>query len=148
MTTLPLWIGLYEIGTLKYVDVKTEDLKKIRFGTKRFNPYDPHGICKSHCAKVYYPWIHGVSHWSEEDPWRCCYNFSRLNESINMAIEWKAPLQAVALEEETIIAIMSSKPIHDKSKRNISKNVEANQRYKFKRDPLFERVDLEIDAKR
>jgi len=47
---------------LKDVDAEVEDLKKIEIGTKSFNPYDPHYICKNHCVKVYYPWIHGACH--------------------------------------------------------------------------------------
>ena len=35
--TLPLWIGLYEIYTLKDADVEAEDLKKFGFDTKSFN---------------------------------------------------------------------------------------------------------------
>jgi len=66
--TLSFWIGFYETHTLKDVDVEAKELKKFLFGTKSFNLYYPHCICKSHCAKVYYPSIHGACHWSEEDP--------------------------------------------------------------------------------
>lgn len=66
--TIPLWIGLYEIRILEDAYVETEDLKKFGFGTKNFNLYDPHYICKNHYAKVYYPWIHEACHWPEEDP--------------------------------------------------------------------------------
>jgi len=90
--SLLLWIGLYEIQSLKDADAEAKDIKKFEFFTKIFNPYDPHCICMNHCVKVYYPWIHGPCHWPEEDPWRYCYNSSRLNQSINMAIEWKASL--------------------------------------------------------
>ncbi len=40
---------------MKYADVEAEDLKKFGFNTNNFDPYDPHYICKNHCAKVYYP---------------------------------------------------------------------------------------------
>lgn len=66
-STLPLRIGLYEIRTLKDANVETKDLKKFGFDTKSFNPYDPHCICKNHCVKVYFPWVHGACYWLEED---------------------------------------------------------------------------------
>lgn len=37
---------------------------------------------------VQHPWIHGACHWPKEDPWRYCYHFSRLNELVNIAVEW------------------------------------------------------------
>lgn len=90
--TLPLRIWLYKIFTLKDTDVEAEDLKKFGFGTKSFNPYDPHYICNNHYVKVYYPWIHEACHWKEEDPWRYCYNSYRLNELVSVVVEWKASL--------------------------------------------------------
>ena len=66
--TLPLQIWLYEIKSLKDVDVEAKEILKFEFGIKDFNLYDTHGICKNHCVKVYYPWIHGTFHWHEEDP--------------------------------------------------------------------------------
>ena len=47
--TLPLWIRLYEINSLKDADVEAKDIVKFDFSTKDFNPYDPHGICEDHC---------------------------------------------------------------------------------------------------
>ena len=55
---LLLWIRLYEIKSLKDADVEAKEILKFMFGTKAFNPYDPHVICKNHYGKVYYPWIH------------------------------------------------------------------------------------------
>ena len=60
--TLPFRIGLYEIHALKDADTEARDLKKFGFGTKSFNPYDPHCICQKHCAKEYYPSIHEACH--------------------------------------------------------------------------------------
>ena len=71
-SALPFWIRLYEIKSLKDVYAKTKDIVKFEFNTKSFNPYEPHGICKDHPERVYFPWIHEVYHWSEEDPWRYC----------------------------------------------------------------------------
>lgn len=66
--TLSLWIGWYNIHTLRDVDVENKDLKEFRFRTKSFIPYDPHCICKNHSVKVYFPWVHGACHWAEDDP--------------------------------------------------------------------------------
>jgi len=77
---LPLRNGLCEIKSLKDEDVEAKDLKKFEFGTEDYNPYNPHYICKNHCAKVYCPWIHGTFHWEKEDHWRYYYNSSKLNE--------------------------------------------------------------------
>jgi len=66
--TLPLRIGLYEIKILKDADAEAKEILKFEFDTKYFNMYDPCGIFKDHCAKVYYPWIHRTFHWNEEDP--------------------------------------------------------------------------------
>lgn len=85
---------------MKYADLETKYLNKFGFSTKSFNPYDPHLICKNHFEKVYYPWIHGACHWPEEDPWWYFYNSSRLNESVNIEVEWKTTLQALAPQEE------------------------------------------------
>jgi len=75
------------------VDVEAKEIAKLEFDTKDFNPYDPHGNCKYHCAKVFYPWIQRTCHWVEEDPWRYCYNYSKLNEPVNIATTWKFALQ-------------------------------------------------------
>ena len=60
--------GLYTIGSLKEADAKVVDFKKFKLGTRSFNPYDPHGLCRDNCVRAYYPWIHGACHWTEEDP--------------------------------------------------------------------------------
>lgn len=39
--TLPFQIGLYEINSLKDVDVKADDLKRFGLDTKSFNLCDP-----------------------------------------------------------------------------------------------------------
>jgi len=87
------------IGSFKEVDAKVVVFNNFKLSTKNFNPFDPHGFCKDHYARVYYSWIHEACHWPEEDPWRYCYNSSRLNEPINMAVEWLE-----ALKETTTIA--------------------------------------------
>ena len=134
---------------MKDVDAKVKDLEKFEFGTKDFNPYDPHCICKNHCAKVYYPWIYEACHWVEEDPWRYFYNSSRLSELVSMVEEWKATLQAVApYEATTIMTVVSNKPMQYKGKRKIVKSAEAEKSYKLKEDTLVEKVALEIEAKR
>lgn len=93
-STLPLWIGLYKIKCLNDAYVEAEEIKKYEFGNKDYNSYDPYEIFKNHCARVYYPWIHGACHWEEEDPWRYCYNHSNLNEPVSISIEWNTTLQA------------------------------------------------------
>lgn len=90
--TLPLQIGLYEIKSLKDVDVKAKDIVMFEFSTKDFNPYDPHSICKDHYVRVYFPWIHKIFHWPEEDLWRYCYNATRYNFPVNLVRTWKASL--------------------------------------------------------
>jgi len=86
----PLLIRFYELHNLKYVDAKTEEFKRFTFGTKSFNPYDLYCFVKDHCVRVKFPWIHGLCHWPEEDPRRYCHNFSKLNEPIDIAMEWLA----------------------------------------------------------
>lgn len=93
---LPLRIGLYDIKSLKDVDGEAKEIEKYEFGTKDYNPYDPHDIFMKHYVKVYYPWVHGACHWAEEHPWRYCYNHSKLKEPINIVVEWKASLQEAA----------------------------------------------------
>ena len=105
---------------MKDVDVEAEDLNKFGFSTKSFNPYDPHCICKNHCVKVYFPSVHGACHWPKEDPWRYYYNSSRLNELVNMAIEWKGALQATNPKEATTTITVRRKLVQDKGKRNIA----------------------------
>jgi len=61
--TLPMQIGFYTIKSLKEPDVEVNDFKNFKFGTKSFNPYDPHGLCRDHYARLYYPQIHEVCHW-------------------------------------------------------------------------------------
>lgn len=114
---------------MKDEDVEAKELKRFEFSAKSFNPYDPHCICKNYYEKVYYPWIHGACHWPEEDPWRYCYKSFRLNELVNMVVEWKETLQATSPQEETTTTTtVSNKSTQDKGKRNISESKEAVQR--------------------
>ena len=55
-----------------------------------------------------------------------------------MAVEWLAATPTAA----------SNKPVQDNGKRKIVESTKEEQTYKFKEDPLVERVSLEIDAKR
>lgn len=142
--TLPVRIGLYMVGSLKETDSEVEDFKKFKFGTRSFNPYNAHGLCRDHCARVYYPWIHGACHWPEEDSWRYCYNSSRTNEPINIVVEWLESLKVAALQ----VVATSIKPVQDKGKRKIVKGTETKKSYKFKEDPLVQKVSLKIDVKR
>ena len=50
--TLPLWIGLYEIQSIKQADVEAELMKKYPFDLRSYNLYDPHWIVKDHCMRV------------------------------------------------------------------------------------------------
>lgn len=147
-TGLSTRIGLYENNSLKYVDAEAKEISKYEFGTRDYNPYDRHNICKNHCARVYYPWIHGAFHWANEDPWRYCYNHSKLNEPVNIATKWKASLQAITSHEATTIETISNKLMQDKGKRKIFENPKADQSYKFKEVPLIEKEALESEAKR
>ena len=49
-----MWIGLYYIKSLKDVDFEAKEIVEFEFGTKDFNPYDHHSICKEHCTRVYF----------------------------------------------------------------------------------------------
>lgn len=86
--TLPLWIGLYDIQNLKDVEAETKEFKRFTFDTRSFNLYDLHCLVKDHFARVQHPLIHGACHWLEEDPWRYCYHFSRINELLSIVVEW------------------------------------------------------------
>lgn len=85
--TLPLWIGCYEIQSLKNTEAEMEEFNRFTFNTRSFNPYDPHYVAKDHCMRVYHPWIHSTCHWPKEDPWRYRYNSSRLNEPDKVDVE-------------------------------------------------------------
>lgn len=83
---LPFWIRLYEIKSLNDAYVKAKEILTFDFSTKDFNPYDPHGICKNHSMKVYYPWIHWTFESHDEDPSNYCYNESKLHEMVIITI--------------------------------------------------------------
>lgn len=87
-STLSLWIALYEIQSFKHVDVEAGQMKKYPFDLWSYNLYDPHCLVKDHCKRLQINWIHGACHWVEEVPWRYCYNSSRLNEPVGLAVEW------------------------------------------------------------
>lgn len=78
-------IGLYEINKLKVADAEGKEIVRFEFGTQDFNPYDPHGICKDHCTIVYFSWLSRAFHFPKEDPWRYCYNASRLYDLVSLA---------------------------------------------------------------
>lgn len=115
-------IQLYTIGSLKEADGKEEEFKKFKIGTRSFYPYKPHDLFKDHCATMYYPWINGACHWREEDPWRYCYNSSKLNELVSFTMESLTKLKVVA-----IIVVASSKPMQDIGKREIGEDKETEQ---------------------
>jgi len=86
--------------------------------------------------------------WAKEDPWRCCYNYSNLNELVNIATTWKFALQEATPQEAITIASISRKLVQDNGKRKIAENLEAEKSYKFKADPLIEKETLVVEAKR
>lgn len=145
---LPFWIRSHTIRSLKKADVEVEEFKKFHFGTNNFNPYNPHGLYRDHCARVYYSWIREVCHWLEKDPWRYCYKSSRLNEPVNMVVEWIAALKAAVPKGVAATTTTSRKHVQDKGKRKIVESAKVEKSYKFKEDPLVEKLALEIEAKR
>ena len=133
---------------MKEANAEAKNCKKFKFSIKSFDPYDPHCLCRDHYARVYYSWIHGACHWPEEDPWRYCYKSSRINEPFNMAVEWLATFKATTPQEATTTTAARNKPVQFKGKRKIVESIGMEQSYKFKEDPLVERVASEIGAKR
>jgi len=126
-----------------------KEFKRFTLGTRSFNPYDLHYLVKDHCARVYHTWIHRACHWLEEDPWRYCYNSSRLNELVRVDVKWLTSHKATTLDKETTITTIESKrPTLDKGKRKIADSVEVEKSYKFKEDPHVVREALEIEAKK
>ena len=77
---------------MKDANVEAKEIAIFKFDTKDFNPYDPHNICKDHCASVYFPWTHVTFYWPEEDPWRYYYNASSLIELVSLGRTWKDAL--------------------------------------------------------
>ena len=63
-------------------------------------------------------------------------------------MDWLAVLKVVAPQGAAKTVAGSNKPLQDKGKRKIFEGKETEQCYKFKEDPLVEKVALEIDAKR
>ena len=87
-------------------------------------------------------------HWLKEDLWRYCYNSSRTNELVSIAVEWKLALYTAAPQDETTTTEVKNKPVQDKGKRKIVEIVEAEKSYKIREDPLVEKVALEIEVKK
>ena len=123
---LPLLIKLYEIQNFTHVDTKMEEFKRFTFGTRSFNPYDSHFLVKDHCVRVYHPWTHGACHLPEEDPWRYYYNSSRLNELVRVVVEWLVVHKETTSQKETTSTTLEgSRFVHEKGKRKVAGNVEA-----------------------
>lgn len=102
---------------------------------------------KNYYVRVQHPWIHGACHWPNEDPWRYCDHFSRLNESAS--IKWLAKQNIIMYQRVASLEIAKgSRHACDKGKRKVADNTEAKQSCKFKEDPLVLRVALDIKAKR
>jgi len=100
--TLHLKIRLYEIKNLKVIYVEAKEIMRFEFGTKDFNLFHSHNICKDHCTRVYFLWISGAFHWPDDDPWRYCYNASRLNEPVSLARTSQASPQTAVAPKATI----------------------------------------------
>lgn len=64
-----------------------------------------------------------------------------------MVVESLVALKEATPQGETIRETTSNKPMQDKGKRKIVESIKTEQCYKFKEDPLVERVALEIDSK-
>jgi len=128
-------------------------MRKYPFDLRSFNPYDPHCIVKDHYARVQFNWIHGASHWAEEDSWRYCYNSSKPNEQFGFTIEWLAQQHEVASWRAPALVATTeiAKPsihVRDKGKRKIVDHIEEEQSCKFRACPLVEQVAMAIQAKR
>lgn len=78
--TFLMQIGLYDIKNIKVMYTKGKAIDIFSFGTLDFNMYDPHGIFKDKCVIIHFQWLSGTFQWSEEDPWKNCYNASKSNE--------------------------------------------------------------------
>jgi len=132
-------IGLYAIRSLKEVDVKVVDFKKFKFNTRSFNLYDPHGLCRDHYVRVYYPWLHWACHWPEEDPWRYFYKSSRPDELVRIAVEWLAMLKATIPHGEVKTTIGSIKFVKDKGNRKISESTKQRKATSLRKTQLWKR---------
>lgn len=144
-----LCIGLYEIRSFKHVDVEAEQMKKYPFDLQSYNLYDPHCILKDHCARVQFNWIHRACHWVEENPWRYCYNSSRLNELVDFTVEWLVEQRATAsrraLKATTVAEV--NIPVCHKGKRKVSHHMEEEKSLKFQADPLVEKSTMTVEEK-
>ncbi len=90
--------------------------------------YNPHGLCRNHYARVYYPWMHGDCHWPKEDTCRYCYNSHKLNELVNVVVEWLVELKVATPQGAATTTTTSSKLVQDKGKRKITKSIETEHR--------------------
>lgn len=65
-----------------------------------------------------------------------------------MAVEWLAVhKETTSQRAATSTTTEGSRPMHDKGKRKVVDNIEAEHNCKFKADPLVLRATLEIEAK-
>lgn len=101
-------------------------MKKYPFDLRSYNPYDLHCRVKDHYARVQFNWIHVACHWAKEDPWRYCYNSSRVNEPVGFVVEWLAKKHEAAPRRalEATIAIEVNILVRNKGKRNIVDQME------------------------
>lgn len=98
--------------------------------------------------RVYFPWINNTFHWTEEDPWRYCYNASRLNEMVSIARIFNAHPQTLIALEETTIAVEGNNPMKDKEKRKIFDDPKGEKSCKMMADPIIVKEDLEMKEKK
>lgn len=86
----------------------------------------------------------------KEDPWRYCYDSSRLNELVRFTVEWLVKqLEAASRRAlEAVATIEVNIPARDKGKRKIVNAMEEEKSYKFLADPLVEKVAMTIEEKR
>lgn len=146
--TLPLQIKLYEIKSLQDVDCKAKEIVRFKFHTKDINRYDPRSICKDHCVRVYFPLIYETFHWPKDDPWRYCYNVSRLNDLISLVRTQKNSLQITTTQEATTRVAVGSYPMQDKGKKKIYENLEEEKSCKMREDSIMDKIDLIAEEKR
>lgn len=79
----------------------------------------------------------GACHWVEEYPCRYCHSFSRFNLPASIVVEWLAKKCKVASQRAPTSTIVEGNiHKHDKGKRKVNGNREAEKSCKFKADPL------------
>ena len=76
----------------------------------------------------------------EKDPWRYCYNSSRLNELVDLVMEWVAKqCEEASRRAPEATATKVSILVCSKGKRNIVDNMEEEKSCRFRVDPLVEK---------